>query len=88
MLTLLRMWIWITGSLLFFFLSSWPSILSAEEVFLGEFEFPSSGAQDAQPEFIRGVLYMHSFEYDHAAAAFRQAQTADTNFAMAESPRG
>ena len=34
-------------------LSSWPSISSAEEVFLGEIEFPSSGAPDAQPDFIR-----------------------------------
>ena len=83
MQTLLRTWIRITVSLLCLFLGSWPSILSAEEIFLGEIEFPSSGAPDAQPDFIRGVLYMHSFEYDHAAAAFRRAQATDPDFAMA-----
>ena len=83
MLTLLRIRIWIGGSLLLLVFSSWPSLLLAEEVFLGEIEFPSSGAPDAQPEFIRGVLYMHSFEYDLAAVAFRQAQTIDPEFAMA-----
>ena len=73
----------IKGSLFLFFLSSWPSTLLAEEVLLGEIEFPTSGAPEAQPEFIRGVLYLHSFEYDHAAAAFRQAQDIDPDFAMA-----
>jgi tetratricopeptide (TPR) repeat protein len=65
------------------FLSSWPSISLAGEVSLGEIEFPTSGAPDAKPEFIRGVLYIHSFEYDHAAAAFRRAQDIDPDFAMA-----
>ncbi len=81
--TLLCMRAWIKGSLLLLCLSSCPSILKAEEVLLGEIEFPTSGAPDAQPAFIRGVLYMHSFEYDHAAVAFRQAQHIDPDFAMA-----
>lgn len=75
--------IWITASLLFLFVSSWPSILSADEVLLGEIEFPTSGAPVAKPEFIRGVLYMHSFEYDLAARAFQQAQAIDPKFALA-----
>ena len=83
MLNLQGVRIRITGSLLFLVLSSWPTILSAEEVLLGEIDFPTSGAPGATPEFIRGVLYMHSFEYDLAAAAFRQAQTIDPEFAMA-----
>ena len=58
----LRMRAWIKGSLLLLFLSSWPSILLAEEVKLGEIECPTSGAPDAMPGFIRGVLFMHSFE--------------------------
>ena len=81
--TLLCVRAWIKGSLLLLCLSSCPSILKAEEVLLGEIEFPTSGAPDAQPAFIRGVLYMHSFEYDHAAVAFRQAQHIDPDFAMA-----
>ena len=32
---------------------------------------------------MRGVLLLHSFEYDEAIDAFRQAQKADPGFAMA-----
>ena len=81
--TRLRMRARIKGSLLLLLLSSWPSVLPAEEAMLGEIEFPTSGALDARPEFVRGVLYMHSFEYDHAAVAFRKAQAIDPHFAMA-----
>lgn len=50
---------------------------------LGSVSFPNSGAPEAQEDFIRGVLLLHSFEYDDAAAAFRRAQEADPDFAMA-----
>ncbi|MGK7312770.1 MAG: hypothetical protein ACN0LA_11085, partial [Candidatus Longimicrobiales bacterium M2_2A_002] len=50
---------------------------------LGSLVFPTSGSRDARPYFERGVLLMHSFEYDEAAAAFRAAQAADPDFAMA-----
>jgi tetratricopeptide (TPR) repeat protein len=50
---------------------------------LGRISFPNSGAAVAQPPFIRGVLLLHSFEYDDAIAAFREAQKADPGFALA-----
>jgi tetratricopeptide (TPR) repeat protein len=50
---------------------------------LGSIEFPTSGSPAAQPLFIKGVLLMHSFEYDDAREAFVAAQKADTSFAMA-----
>jgi tetratricopeptide (TPR) repeat protein len=50
---------------------------------LGKVDFPNSGAPAAQEDFIRGVLYLHSFEYAPAAEAFRQAQRVDPDFAMA-----
>ncbi|HVR10980.1 MAG TPA: hypothetical protein VMW75_23255, partial [Thermoanaerobaculia bacterium] len=50
---------------------------------LGEIRFPTSGAPAAQPDFERGVLLLHSFEYDDAAAAFREAERRDPGFAMA-----
>jgi len=50
---------------------------------LGTIFFPNSGSPAAQPAFIRGVLLLHSFEYDDAIDAFRQAQKADSRFAMA-----
>jgi tetratricopeptide (TPR) repeat protein len=50
---------------------------------LGSISFPTSGATAAQPEFVRGVLFMHSFEYRSAAEAFRRAQALDPRYAMA-----
>ncbi|HVT44613.1 MAG TPA: hypothetical protein VMT00_09500 [Thermoanaerobaculia bacterium] len=50
---------------------------------LGVIEFPNSGAAAAQPHFIRGVLLLHSFEYAPSARAFREAQAADPEFALA-----
>ncbi len=50
---------------------------------LGTIDFPTSGSPAAQPHFIKGVLLMHSFEYDDAREAFLEAQKADAGFAMA-----
>jgi tetratricopeptide (TPR) repeat protein len=50
---------------------------------LGSIDFPTSGSATAQPLFIKGVLLMHSFEYDDAREAFVEAQKADPGFAMA-----
>lgn len=57
--------------------------LAAQSDRLGTLAFPTSGAPAAQPDFIRGVLLLHSFEYDDARAAFRAAQAKDQGFAMA-----
>ena len=53
------------------------------EPVLGRISFPTSGSPAAQPPFIRGVLLLHSFEYDDAIAAFKEAQRIDPAFAMA-----
>ncbi len=50
---------------------------------LGKIDFPNSGAPAAQDAFRRGVLLLHSFAYDDAAEAFREAQAADPGFALA-----
>lgn len=50
---------------------------------LGRIDFPTSGAAAAEPAFLRGVLLLHSFEYDDAKEAFQEAQKADPGFAMA-----
>ncbi len=50
---------------------------------LGRIDFPNSGAPGAQDAFLRGVLLLHSFEYDDAAEAFREARAADPAFALA-----
>jgi tetratricopeptide (TPR) repeat protein len=50
---------------------------------LGKIDFPTSGSAKAQPHFLRGVAALHSFEYEEALDAFREAQTIDAGFAMA-----
>src|SRR5271167_1835452 len=50
---------------------------------LGTIHFANSGAPRAQADFIRGLLLLHSFEYDAARRAFQAAQRTDPNFAMA-----
>ena len=50
---------------------------------LGSLSFPNSGSDAAQPAFLRGVLPLHSFEFEPAAEAFREAQDADSTFALA-----
>ncbi|HET9227587.1 MAG TPA: tetratricopeptide repeat protein [Thermoanaerobaculia bacterium] len=50
---------------------------------LGRVDFPTSGKPEAQAHFLRGVAALHSFWYDEAADAFREAQKIDPAFAMA-----
>lgn len=50
---------------------------------LGTLHFPTSGSAAAQPAFERGVMLLHSFEYEDARDAFLEAQAADPGFAMA-----
>ena len=50
---------------------------------LGRVDFPTSGTPGAQAHFLRGVAALHSFWYDEAAEAFRDAQKADPGFALA-----
>jgi len=50
---------------------------------LGKISFPNSGSPAAQAPFIRGVLLLHSFEYDDAIVAFREAERIDPSFALA-----
>ncbi len=50
---------------------------------LGTVDFPNSGAEAAQDAFQRGVAALHSFWYEEAAEAFRNAQEIDSEFALA-----
>jgi len=58
-------------------------LTAAAQPSLGRISFPTSGSAAAQPSFVRGVLLLHSFEYDDAIAAFREAERIDPGFAMA-----
>ncbi|HUG99001.1 MAG TPA: tetratricopeptide repeat protein [Gammaproteobacteria bacterium] len=59
------------------------TVAASAEAGLGDIDFPNSGAAAAQPAFKRGVLLLHSFEFDAARAAFREGQQADPDFALA-----
>ncbi len=50
---------------------------------LGIIDFKTSGSKEAQVEFLRGVLLLHSFEYSDAVLAFQKAQQLQPDFAMA-----
>jgi tetratricopeptide (TPR) repeat protein len=56
---------------------------SAQNAALGTINFANSGAPAAQPYFLEGVKFLHSFEWEDAAEAFRKAQQADPGFALA-----
>jgi tetratricopeptide (TPR) repeat protein len=58
-----------------------PLAVAAPEY--GHVEFANSGAPTAQADFLEGLALLHDFEYAAAAAAFRRAESADPDFAMA-----
>jgi len=70
-------------ALVFTALALQPRTVGAQLQRLGTIDFPTSGAPAAQQAFVRGVLFMHSFEYDAASRSFREAQRLDPGFAMA-----
>ncbi len=57
--------------------------LTAQSGELGSIRFDTSGSPEAQLHFIRGVLLLHSFEYDRAKQEFSEAQRSQPDFAMA-----
>jgi tetratricopeptide (TPR) repeat protein len=57
-----------------------PSVLAPSVATL---TFPNSGAPGAQPLFLRGVAWLHSFGYEDAIDAFVAAQRIDPGFALA-----
>ncbi len=63
------------------FLATGPAI--AQVSGLGSTTFENSGAPEAQEAFLRGILLLHSFEYEDAREAFVEARTTDPDFAMA-----
>jgi len=50
---------------------------------LGSIDFPNSGAPEAQPAFLTGMKAFHSFEFEDAREAFREAQSIDPGFGLA-----
>jgi tetratricopeptide (TPR) repeat protein len=57
--------------------------LHAAEPNMGVITFENSGARAAQADFITGLAALHNFQYPLAARAFKSAQAADPDFALA-----
>jgi tetratricopeptide (TPR) repeat protein len=57
--------------------------LEAQGAGLGRIVFPTSGPAEAQEHFVRGVLFLHSFEYRKARQEFLSTQKMAPAFAMA-----
>ena len=56
--------------------------VSAQSSQLGKVEFPTSGSEKAQAHFLRGLAALHSFWYEEALEAFREATTIEPDFMM------
>lgn len=54
-----------------------------KESALGDVSFKVTGAEIAQPVFEKGLLLLHSFEYEDARTAFLETQQLDSTFVMA-----
>ena len=50
---------------------------------LGVVNITITGKESAQPHFEKGLLLLHSFEYEDAREAFKKAQEEDPEMAMA-----
>jgi hypothetical protein len=69
--------------LLFFLKLASACGLPGQSTGLGRVDFPTSGAPEAQKHFLRGLLFLHSFEYEDAREEFQSAQKMAPSFAMA-----
>src|SRR5215211_8542093 len=56
--------------------------VNAQQSQLGRVEFPTSGSPQAQAHFLRGLAALHSFWYEEALEAFREATRVDPDFMM------
>jgi tetratricopeptide (TPR) repeat protein len=73
---------WHIRLLSFVLVATLVSVAAAQESQLGRVEFPTSGAPQAQVHFLRGLAALHSFWYEEALAAFKEATAADPDFMM------
>ena len=67
----------------FLFLLSCSPTNKQSQSTLGEIKFTATGKKEAQPYFEKGLLLLHSFEYEDAAEQFNKARSIDPDFTMA-----
>lgn len=62
---------------------SFAQYSGAADQSVGVVAFANSGAAAAQKDFLTALALLHNFQYSQAAEAFKRAEAADPNFAMA-----
>ncbi|MFQ5674759.1 MAG: tetratricopeptide repeat protein [bacterium] len=67
----------------FLVIASLSSVGFSQQTSYGRTSFPTSGTPEAQELFLRGLLMLHSFQYEDAREAFQEAERLDPDFAMA-----
>lgn len=72
----------ITSFFIFLFIVSCKQQKSTNDL-LGVVDITISGTESAQPYFEKGLLLLHSFEYEDARDAFQEAQKEDPKMPMA-----
>jgi tetratricopeptide (TPR) repeat protein len=73
---------WKRQFLLFVLVTALAVSSSAQSSQLGKVDFPTSGSEKAQAHFLRGLAALHSFWYEEALEAFREATKVEPDFMM------
>src|SRR5580765_2318846 len=55
---------------------------NAQQSKLGKVTFPTSGSENAQTHFLRGLAALHSFWFEEALDEFRESTKIEPDFAM------
>lgn len=72
-----RRYLWI-----FLLMVTVTTTASAQNSQLGKVDFSTSGSEKAQAHFLRGLAALHSFWYEEALEAFREATKVEPDFMM------
>ncbi len=73
---------WRIGCLLVALLAAQMLNVSAQTSQLGSVKFQTSGSEEAQAHFLRGLAALHSFWYEEALEAFRESTKVEPDFMM------
>ncbi|MDQ2922376.1 MAG: tetratricopeptide repeat protein [Acidobacteriota bacterium] len=73
---------WRDRFLLVVLIATLAASVSGQNSQLGKVEFPTSGSDKAQALFLRGLAALHSFWYEEALEAFREATRIEPDFMM------
>jgi tetratricopeptide (TPR) repeat protein len=72
----------LAGCFTLLFICTFSATARARQSQLGKVDFPTSGSEQAQQFFIRGVAALHSFWFEEAHEAFQQATKIEPDFMM------